>query len=110
RAALNPAATASTASEGIAEAEELAEDFAKILERCRVETATSTGCGAHSSVAETVIEGPLLRIGQDCVGFRDFLEAFFGVGVIGVAIGMVLHGELAISTLQLAIARRTGYG
>ena len=100
RAALHPAAATPTASEGIAKAKELAEDVAEVLERGGVETPTGTARIAHSRMAEAVIERPLLRVGQHGVGFGDFLEAFFGIRIIRVSIGMVLHGQLAISALQ----------
>src|SRR5580658_453978 len=108
-AALHPAAAASAASEGIAEAEELAEDFAEILERRGVEACARTGGAAHAGMAEAVVERALLRVGQYGVGLGDFFEAFFRIRIVRIAVGMVLHGELAISALEFHLARRTAH-
>ena len=109
RAALNPAAPASAASQNVAEAKELAEDFAQVLERRPLETRARTGRSAHSGMTVAVIERALLRISQHGVGFGNFLEAFFRVRIIRIPIGMVLHGKLAISALQLLIAYRAAH-
>ncbi len=109
RAALHPAAAASAASEDIAKAEELAEDFAQVLERRAVEARARTSRTAHSGMAVTVVERALLGVGQYRVGLRDFLEALFRFRIVRVPIGMVLHGKLAISALQFLIAYRTAH-
>jgi hypothetical protein len=109
RAALNPAAAASAASEDVAKTEELAEDFAQVLEWRSLETRARTGRGAHSGMTVAVIERALLGISQHRVGFGDFLEAFFRIRIVRIPIGMVLHGELAISALQFLIACRAAH-
>jgi hypothetical protein len=51
-------------------------------------------------MAVAVVERPLLGVGEDRVSFRDFLEFFFRIRIVRIAIGMPLHGQLAISALQ----------
>ncbi len=51
-------------------------------------------------MAEAVIGGALLGVGQHRIGFVDFLEADFGLGVALVAIGVVGHGLLAEGGFQ----------
>src|SRR5690606_38389605 len=45
---------------------------------------------------ETVIGGPLLRVLQAIIGDADGLEPRFAVGTAGVAVGVILHRQLAI--------------
>src|SRR5690606_28263839 len=47
-----------------------------------------------------VIGGALLGILQRVIGLVDFLELVLGFGIARIAIGMKLHGELAISALE----------
>ena len=54
-------------------------------------------------MAEAVVGGPLLRIAQDRVGLVQFLEPGLGLGIAGIAVGVVLHGELAEGDLQLSL-------
>lgn len=44
------------------------------------------GCGAQEVL---VVAGALVGAAEDVVGFRDFDEAFRGLGVVGVAVGVV---------------------
>ena len=102
RSALHPAAAAATAaSEDVAKPEELAKDLAEILERRGIEAPAGAGCAPHARVAIAVIERPLLGVGENGVGLGDFLKALFRIRIIGIPVRMVLHGELAISALQL---------
>src|SRR3990172_449045 len=48
--------------------------------------------------------GALLFITEDLVGLVELLEFVFGALVVGVAVGMVLHGQLAISLFDLIAA------
>ena len=57
-------------------------------------------------MAEAVIGGALLAVLQDVVGLVDFLELVLAVFVARIAIGMVLHGELAERGLELDLGRR----
>ena len=56
--------------------------------------------GVHSGVAELIVGGALLRVGEDFVGFLGFLEAGFGLLVVGIAVRMVFHGQTPVSLLQ----------
>ena len=51
---------------------------------------------AGADVAELIVLGPLLLVGEDFVGGGDVLELGLGRLVAGVAVGMVLPGELAV--------------
>ena len=59
-------------------------------------------------MAEAVIGGALLRVAQDLVGLVDLLEFPLGRVVAAVAVGMVLHGELAEGALQRAVVGVAG--
>ncbi len=52
---------------------------------------------------ELIVLGPLLRIIQNGIGFRRFLELFFGGLVAGVLIGVVLHGHLSVRFLDVGL-------
>ena len=52
-----------------------------------------------------VITTPRLCIPQDLVGGRDFLEPLCGPGISRMAIGVKLHGQIAISRLDVVLAR-----
>ena len=51
-------------------------------------------------MAVLIVRGTFLRIFQTFIGLADFLEFGFGVRVAGVAVGMPLHGKLAIGRLE----------
>jgi hypothetical protein len=110
-ATLNAAATpsAAAAAEHVAEAEELAEDVAEILEDRWIEAATLAGAAAEAGVAVAVVGGALVGVGEDGVGFADFLEFFFRVRIIGIAVGMILQRQLAIGALELDVGDRAAY-
>ena len=59
----------------------------------------------EGGMAEAVIGGALLAVLQDVVGLVDFLEAVLAVLVAGIAVGVILHGELAERGLELGLAR-----
>src|SRR6185503_1924887 len=103
RSALRSAATAA-AAEHVAEAEEIAEVAEDVLEageRVRIETARAGA--ADAGVAVAVVERPLLRVGDDGVGLRRFLEAFLRRAVARIAIRVVFQRQLAVRTLDLLI-------
>ena len=58
---------------------------------------------ADALVAEAVVAGPLLTVRKHRVGFGDFLEAFLGIGVVGIAVGMVLERKPAIGLLEFGV-------
>jgi hypothetical protein len=108
-AALHTAAAPSAASEHVAEAEELAEDVAEILEDSGIEAGTLRGGAAKSSMAVSVVHGTLLRVGQHRVGFADLLKPLFRVGVVGIAVGMVLERQFAVGTLEFEVSDAAGH-
>src|SRR5450755_2939860 len=90
-------------------AEDVAEDIAKSIG----ETAEAFGAaaeaartrGAHgridSGMPELIVRRALARIGEDFVRFLGLLEFLFRGLVIRIAVGMVLHRQLAISLLDV---------
>ena len=50
-----------------------------------------------------VVAGTFLLVGEDGMGFGDFLELLFGFLVAGVFVGVILEGELAVGLLNLII-------
>jgi hypothetical protein len=100
RATLNAATAAAAATERISESEELAKDFAEVLEHRGIETRAGSGRVTDASMAEAVIERALFGVGKNAVGLGNFLEALLRIRIVGIAVGMVLHGELAIGALE----------
>ena len=95
-----PAHVGTSAGPAAGAAEHLVEDVAEHrteIEALAVEAARAIGAGAalEGGCSVAIVGGALLRILQDVVGVIEFLELLFGVLVAGVAVGMVLHGELA---------------
>ena len=66
--------------------------------------ASRTEVGVHPGVAELVIAGPLVFVGQDLVGLVDFLEVGLGLLVAGVQVGMVFFGQLPVCFFQFIVA------
>ena len=67
------------------------------------------GAGARAGDAgmtEAVVQAALLRVGQDGVRLRRFLERLLRLVIAGIAIGMEFQRELAIRALDLYIASR----
>jgi hypothetical protein len=54
-------------------------------------------------MAVLVVGRPLLRVGEDLVGFLGFLELLLRFRVVRIAVGMVLHGQLAVGLLDLVV-------
>jgi hypothetical protein len=102
RAALNARATAASAAEDIAEAEEIAEDVAKIGKDTWIET-TRAGGGSNARMSEPIIVHPLLCIAENGVRFSSFFECLFGLLVSRIAIRMVLECQFAIGTLDFLV-------
>src|SRR5262249_35206068 len=104
-AAARPALATPTAHEL---AEHLVEDVGKAAggeaEAARPVSATLFEGG----VTKAVIGGTLLIVFEDVVGFVDVLESLLGALVAGIAIGVVLHCELAIGPLEFVRVRRFG--
>ncbi len=55
----------------------------------------------HALVAELVVTLPFVGVAQNLVSLRDLLELFRRVLVAGIAVGMILHCQLAVGLLDL---------
>ncbi len=111
---VRPAGRAAKTAE--AAAEDIAEDIAEVhtVAAEAAEPACSAavlGCvaGVNACKAVLIVQLALLRVRKHLVGFVDFLELFLCVFVAGVLVRVVLHGQLAVSLLDLRIRRRFGY-
>jgi hypothetical protein len=60
-------------------------------------------------VAEAVVGGAFVAVGEDRVGLGCFLEALLGGRVSGVPVGVVLHGELAVRAFDFLLAGASFY-
>src|SRR4029078_6992001 len=71
------------------------EDVFDVIELVRV----LVGAG----VTELIVTGTLLAVGEDLVSLGCFLELLDGVGVAGVAVGVKIDRQLAISPGNLTV-------
>ena len=60
-------------------------------------------------MAEAVVGGALLLVGEDRIGLVDFLEPRRGFFAAVVAVGVMLHRELAKGRLQPGVVSFAGY-
>jgi hypothetical protein len=82
-----------------------------LVERCRrkasekppAPAAPMPACGIDTGVTVLVVGRTLLRVGEDLVGFLDFLEVLLGLGIVRIAVRMVLHRQLAVGLLDFFI-------
>ena len=93
------------AAEHVAEdvAEHLVEDVVHVGEAGPAVRAVDAG------VAEAVVGGALLLVGEDHIGLVDFLEPRGGVLAPVIAVGMVLHRQLAEGGFQTGVVSATVY-
>src|SRR4051794_22241630 len=98
-------AVPSAVTKDVAHVKELAEDVTQIGESRAVEPG-SRGI-ADTCMAEAVIHRPLLTVGEHGICLAALLKLLFGVRIIGIAVGMILQGELAVGALDLHVGRRT---
>ena len=54
-------------------------------------------------MAEPVVGLTLARVGKHLVGLFDLLELFLRILAVRVAVGVKLHGELAVRLLDLVV-------
>ncbi len=66
-------------------------------------TATATVHAIQAGVPEAVVGRPLVGIAEHRVGLAQLLELGFGVGASAVAVGVMLHSELAVGPLELVV-------
>ena len=94
-------------------AEDLAEDIAERVGesaealRPAAEAARTGRAEAHrridAGVAELIVGGALLGVGEDLVGFLRFLEFLLGALVVRIAVRMMLHRELPVRLLDVLL-------
>ncbi len=65
------------------------------------------GGAAQAGVAELIVALAFVGVGEHLVGFGRFLELLFGLGVAGVAVGVILHRQLAVGAFDLVAVRRS---
>ena len=99
--ALGSAAASRTTAKEISEAEEVAKNFADILEDRGIKPSRSRP--AYRSVAETIVSGTLVCIREDGVGLAAFLEFLFRIGIVRIAVGMKLQRQFAIGALDFLV-------
>ena len=71
--------------------------------------AETAGPGTHAFMAKLVVTCFLVGVAQYIVCFGSLFELFFGILIAGVVVRVVLHGQLAVSLLDLRIGGRFGY-
>ncbi len=79
------------------------------MENRGIETTTLTGTAAESSVTITVVDGALVSIGKNRIGLADFLELFFRIRIVGIAVRMKLQRELTVGALEFDLRNRAGH-
>src|SRR5262249_42268051 len=99
------AARGARAAPAAAAREEVLED---VLEEGSESGIAEAGTHAGTCRAEAVEMRALVGIGQDGVGLVDLFELLLGLFVAAVAVGVVLHRELAVRLLDLGFARGAG--
>jgi hypothetical protein len=92
---LRTGALAGTAAKNVANAEYVSEDVAEILE-----SSPAKAVASYSGMTEAIIRRSLFAVAENRVGFTCLFEPLLGVGVVGIAVGMILQSELAISALN----------
>src|SRR6516225_7781876 len=56
-----------------------------------------------------IVSRPLMRVGQHLAGLLRLLEGLLRVPIVGIAIGMIFHGQTAIGLLDLRLGRPLRY-
>ena len=89
-----------------AAAENVTEHIAEnIAERAGAGATAASGGRVNTGVTELIIGCAFLSVAQHFIGFFDFLEAHFRLGVTRVAIRMVFHRQTAIGFFQVGVTR-----
>ena len=95
-------ATAPTAAENIAE--DVAENIAEAATAETTGPGAATGLAVDTGMAELVVGGPLLLVGEHFVGLFGLLELGHRFLVIRVAVRMVFHCQAAVGFFQILLA------
>ena len=61
--------------------------------------------GADSRVPEAIVARTLFRVREHGIGLAALLELLLRIGIVGIAVGMVLQRQLAVSALDLLVVR-----
>ncbi len=79
-------------------AEDVAEHVAEHVAECvgRAESLARAARGVEPRGAVLIVRRPLLGVGQDLVGFLRFLEALFGLLVVGIAVRVIFHRQAPV--------------
>ena len=71
-------------------------------------TVAGTPGAGGAAVTEEVVTAAPFGVAQRLVGDADLLEPFFGVRVVGLRIGVVPAGEVAVRPLDLLVGGVAG--
>src|SRR5450631_713097 len=74
-----------------------------VEEVSELERLAANGAG-RAGVAEDVVAAPPFGVAQGLVGDADLLEALFGVGRVGLRIGVVAAGEVTVRAFDVFVA------
>src|SRR5471030_2889034 len=100
---LRSGVAAAAATEDVAE--DVAEGVAETAGTAAEAASAATHVRIDAGVTVTVIGLALFRIGQHLVRFFDFLEFFFRLFAVRIAVRMALHRQFAIRLLDLVFRR-----
>lgn len=100
-AALRARATSTAAAESIGKPKKITKNIGEVLEVRGVKATEATLSAANSGMAELVVARALIAVAQDGVSFATLLELLLRIRIIGIAVRVILHRELAIRTLDL---------
>jgi hypothetical protein len=99
-----PAAGATPAA-----AEDVTEHLTEHLaERVGAREAAASACIAlriDAGMAVLVVDGALVRLAKDFVGFLRFLELLFGFLITRIAVRVIFHGQAPIRLLDVGLGR-----
>ena len=96
-------------SAALAAGKDVAEHFAENVAECLAGTEAAGAIALEAGMTELIVDGALMGIAQDFVGFLALLEAVLGFRVVGIAIRMEFHGEPAIRLLDLGFGGGSGH-
>ena len=91
-----------------AAAEHLAENIAEIKAARTAETTEAAGIAVYAGLAELVVAAAFFAVGKDFVGLLDGFEFLFRFLIVGVAVGMVFHRQLAVGLFDFFIGGIAG--
>ena len=91
-----------------AAAEHLAENIAEIEAARTAETTEAAGIAVYAGLAELIVTAAFFAVGEDFVGLLDGFEFLFRFLIIGIAVGMVFHRQLAVGLFDFVIGGIAG--